>query len=341
MTLLSLIFVSTMSLAGGNVVGNAGDGFMVNGELHLRDLIEVRTDITPWVGPLIDPAMPVDGLNKALAPLAFPTDILQRKLNDMNLLAPGSGDAVISLIESYEWKMTDDDDTTDTEGSFTLPNLSESSRVQIAIRRFGLITVNRAAWALLPDTHKAALIIHEALFSAMRPLCMGPANCIQPQLTSRYRIGLLFHEAWMRSTPDEMAEFRKDFIENLESTFHLPIADLSTAIVVGQTTLPLDLRSDKVAPAVRAICTRTKGILPMISLITKPVKLNRSWYTHRKGAILDYRVFDAGPDQVDVLDVDPKKPCEESLFEALQKARERLLPREVTSAGSGKGLAKE
>jgi hypothetical protein len=178
--------------ASGYVIGNGGDGVFVKGRLVLRDLDE--SGVTePYFGDLIDPdiearmsALPIDP-----STLPFSWQLLARKLTDLNRLSPDLGQFVLEAIRSYAWIALPASLALVPDPEYLLD--ASIPPVQIANRLDTTIRIASGAWRQLDDANRIALIIHEAVYSLLRPICERTSNtCFQSAHTARDLTGRFF-----------------------------------------------------------------------------------------------------------------------------------------------------
>jgi hypothetical protein len=65
-------------------------------------------------------------------------------------------------------------------------------RRSIANRFVGTIRLHRPSWELLSEEHKVALLIHEALYSLLTPVCLDTKHCFQPAYRARDIVAMAF-----------------------------------------------------------------------------------------------------------------------------------------------------
>lgn len=320
--------------SGGNVVGNSGDGFLIGGKIHLRDLVEAKTHLVPWVGDDGDMGPAGRAATRALAKLEWNPETLLRKLSDLNRSFPGTGDALAAVIASYGWELTDSNDSLPAEPTTLTSAALENERVQIAIRLNGIVHVRRAAWELMAEADRAALVLHEATMSLLRPLCMGPGRCFQRQQYELYYIGLLFDRMTMEETRG--LALKDSVLGRIGNSFNLPLAALESTLTVrtGPRETSFDPRGGVNAQAIAAVCARSRGEAELM-LESSAARIRRKQYIQwkGKGAILDYRVVDADGDRrstVSRLDLGrDAASCAAALRRRVGEIRADLLPADV------------
>lgn len=182
------------AFGGGFVVGNGGEGLEIGNELYVRDLVEAGVERFPYVGPRIDSAieerlqfLPIDQFS-----LPFSKDLLARKLTDIEQAHSGLGHYIFEAIKSYTWLGVH-------EPLASIPDPAQvlkpsGSHVQIANRDDSTIRVHIENWKRLSEEHKIALIIHEAVYGLLLPICDEGPNCYQPARRARSITGLFFFD---------------------------------------------------------------------------------------------------------------------------------------------------
>lgn len=200
---LCLILTTLQSLAGtgsGHFVGNGGEGFRIGGKIFVRDLYESGLHLEPYVGNQIDTRLESRLQNShfslVLKYLNVDSRILLRKLTDLDRLHPNLGHYVLSAVEFYQWKKV-----TTLLGKLndTIPVLEIPEEDQFVVANRFMYSIRLAnppelpLWDLLSQEHKVALIIHEGLYSLVRPSCKD-SECNQSPILARELVGAAFSE---------------------------------------------------------------------------------------------------------------------------------------------------
>lgn len=204
-TLLCLSLCFFTSAAGAVIrVGNGGEGVRKNGALYLRDLFEANLHLNPYIGQSIEPYFETEVQHSNVSRLPIPLDLLARKLTDLQWVSPQLGHYVLAAINSYQWIFVDEPlQPFDDEGSpFVL-----SERVPLANRFQSTIRLQRSAWRQLSPAHRIALILHEAVYSMIKPVCREDL-CKQPSYQAREITALLFSNDPPR--PPSLSEQMRD-----------------------------------------------------------------------------------------------------------------------------------
>lgn len=172
-------------------VGNGGEGWLIDDQLLVRDLVESGTHLEPYFGEFSS-SLPASAIeNSGLASLkGVPTGLLLRKLSDAQKFYPFFGDVLLEALSSFSWSMTEQPLRVLPDDA-PIIDIDPSQRVQIANRFQGRILIHKQSWMQLNEAHRAALLIHEAVFSLLPPSCKEGV-CQQESHFAREVVGLLF-----------------------------------------------------------------------------------------------------------------------------------------------------
>lgn len=177
------------------IVGNLGGGVFSGGHLYVRDLYDAGRHLTPYVGDDV-----LTGLRRRseqlrmLSGLDVDRELLLRKLTDAEALQAGWGYALMTTIEFYRWYLIDQELATipDEAPIYVMPG---DSYVALANRLKTSIRLNRAHFARLSPEHRAALILHEAIYAMVKVQCDGAGgNCLQSAVAVRDLNAALFSD---------------------------------------------------------------------------------------------------------------------------------------------------
>lgn len=194
-------------------IGNGGEGLRVGDKLFVRDLYEASNHLSPYFGSTIDSKFLNLKENSSLSRIHFSRDLLRKKLTDINLFESFLGYYILQAINQYNWIFTE-------EKLGLLPDdgpiiaIASDARVQIANRDLGNIRLHRASWDQLSEQGKIALIIHEAVFSLLKPICNSQSSCdimYQSPRLAREITALFF-----------LPPNKKSFDERLKQSLSLP-----------------------------------------------------------------------------------------------------------------------
>lgn len=198
---LLLFLVSNPAIVFANgFVGNGGDGVEFEGQVVVYDLFSFGAHKNPYFGAEKDPLLPELPSYKEMG-FEYPKDLLQQKLTDLNSIAPGMGDYVLMTMKSYTWVLQDFPLTPikRTDDPVILP--IGSRLIQIANRLGMTIRIHKDTWGRLDDANKVALIVHESIFSLVRPTFAEGGYEIQSSRTAREIVGGFFEESLYHKNP--------------------------------------------------------------------------------------------------------------------------------------------
>lgn len=188
-SLLIKILIS-IAWAGGNFVGNGGDGYSTpDNKIYLRDLVEMGAHQNAWIGNEIDQNI-LSQLDNFIFPEDFPKELLAQKITDLNRTSKYFGDMVLQTLLMYNWVMVDaplgmiadDGDIIQPIGTF----------VQIANRLGSTIRIHKSSWKEMNDTNQIALLIHEAIYGMLKPKPSTLNFYTQSPRKAREIVGLMF-----------------------------------------------------------------------------------------------------------------------------------------------------
>lgn len=214
---LSLLLLWSQISSANIRVGNGGEGIIVKDKIYLRDLFEANLHLHPHFGPVagfrIYRQLPQSALND------FPVSqsLLARKLTDLNVMSPALGYYVLAAINSYFWQLVKTPlHPFPDDGSPLI--YAEGQRIPLANRFQSTIRIDAFSWAKLSEEQKVALILHEAIYSLLKPTC-DPENadmCKQVSARTREIVARVFSNTAHKLTPQ------------MESDLGLPSAALRT-----------------------------------------------------------------------------------------------------------------
>lgn len=223
--ILALLFSCTTYA--GILVGNGGEGILDNKQLYLRDLYDADIHLKPFFGDTSEPHWIEWYATSNIKDLKISKDLLMKKLTDINKMEPHLGTWVTQVINQYNWVLTDqelsllDDDA-------PIKKNSEKNRVQIANRDLNTIRINSKSWKALSEKQQIALVIHEAIFSMVKPECKNPPACTefrQPSRIARETVAIIFKKgetlhAWMRDALG-IPSFKENFVSTFKARANL------------------------------------------------------------------------------------------------------------------------
>ncbi len=291
--------VCSVALAGGYSVGNGGFGVEDNGRLYLYDLWQAGIAHNPHVGSAIDKDI-LRRLKQFESMALFPTTTLAKKLTELNAI-PGTplGDFILKGIEMYEWRMTPlplkpapDLDPILTPGDKTL--------VALAVRLNNTISIDPEQWRRLDAINRAALIVHEIIYSLLKLQNCYDASasvaaidiyagqiCLQNAQRARDLTSLFF----TKKTPQQFASSLKIWRDILE----LPVGE---GLRPGVSSLFWTLKSSKGKILYRTLVSSSGELLSLCkNLLNHSVEKNLSSFSLRS-ARADLRPYKAAYDGI-------------------------------------------
>nr|HRO68084.1 hypothetical protein [Pseudobdellovibrionaceae bacterium] len=206
-------------------VGNAGDGFLINGRVYLSDLVLGGENfyLFPWAGshpprmPRVDPSLS--------AFLGLPPSLLETKLQDADDVYSGLGYLIGDAIGIHQWRFTNLTlgPTCDRSPPIVDANSSEILNVQIANRYRGEILLQQDQWKKMDASHRVALLIHEGVYSLLNA-SNSPKFCASAETAdlARQIVRLIYQPPSTRAkklTPKMRNAL--GLTDSLEKCFHL------------------------------------------------------------------------------------------------------------------------
>lgn len=202
--LLLMVLFPDHSSGIGYVVGNGGEGWFIEENLYLYDLVEGGIEKNPYIGAETKEVFKsyAAQLKVRLNDLPFSESLLVRKLSDLERVLPGLGYYIAESLTSHLWMgvATPLESTVDQERV-----LKGSNNVQIANRLDHTIRIYRPFWNLLNQEHQIALLIHEGVYSLLKPACDVSGFCAQSSRQARTITALLFTEAHFKTDPTQIS----------------------------------------------------------------------------------------------------------------------------------------
>lgn len=186
------------------IAGNHGEGVLFGGKIYLRDLyiqgqledIYVGTSENSQIAQRIAGFDRID-LSESQKKLII------RKLSDIEFLSPCLGKIISDLFYLYNWKWTREKFTTPPE-SEEVTHTPLDQRVVVAKRYRSEILLQKDSWAKMPEAHQVALLIHEMIYSLVRPghKPVVPGAAYQDVTAVRALVSLFFSKPTAYSKSD-------------------------------------------------------------------------------------------------------------------------------------------
>lgn len=163
-------------------VGNAGDGFLINGRAYLADLVLGGENmyLSPWTGS--HPSRPFRVEPSLSEFLGVPPSLLEAKLRDADDIYNGLGHLIGDAIRMHQWSFTDLTlgSTCDRSPPIVDMDSSHIRNIQIANRYQGEIRLQKGLWQKMDDSHRVALLIHEGVYSLLNAFS-SPRSCVSAE----------------------------------------------------------------------------------------------------------------------------------------------------------------
>lgn len=193
--IFSLLFIlfSSPAFSSTLFIGNGGEVYKINNAYYLRDLVEADAHTQPYIHC-------AEGIRKKpnlskLSALGIDTNLLERKLCDLETVVPGMGDILAATINFHSWTLVNETLVLQADDA-PLLKVAHAQRVQAANRTLFNIRLQAGVWKSLTSRHRIALVFHEVIFSLLKITCTN-SSCTQFKQSSRLAreiTGLLFSE---------------------------------------------------------------------------------------------------------------------------------------------------
>lgn len=206
--LFCALFFLSASASAQFLVGNGGQGVLLENRIVVRDLYERGTDSGPYFGAEIAPAVR-ERLRGSPAGrvMGGDVDLLLRKLTDFYRLWPMLGLAVTQSVGHFSIQVAG-------ERLRPLPQDPDHDLpvVQLAVRQKNHLILS-PDWRRLDGAQRAALLIHEGLYTLLKVDC-DPLACDQYSIYVRDLVGDAFSKARLASA---------SYLNLLERRLDLPL----------------------------------------------------------------------------------------------------------------------
>ena len=161
---LGILMVGQAALAG-EVVGNGGNAVLIDGKPYLLDLVEAGLEKNPVISNLPVPAFIQERTLKKLGQRKFDLAPLNQALARILLVDEELARSLLKAVEMHNWFFTDQPLTgiVDDDSAVALP------KIQLAIRRVTTVVINSVLWVQMDAANQAALVLHEVIYSLLKP----------------------------------------------------------------------------------------------------------------------------------------------------------------------------
>lgn len=165
LALLVINFILTSSLAWAGSESHGGDGVIIKDKVYLLDLYEAGVEENPFINPQF-PGSPgtIERLKRVFSDFEAPTDILASKISEAENFDFQFGRSLLIAIEKINWNLVSGE-LVDVKDENSPIDLNKAQHIQLATRAQRDVLINRDGWQRLSRPHRAALILHEALFA--------------------------------------------------------------------------------------------------------------------------------------------------------------------------------
>lgn len=195
MKLLVLVLLFCSNSFANGFLGNPGKGVLVQDKVFLQDLYSLGVHNNPYFGSeTLSQFQELPDLG-----FSYPKELLSRKLSDIEAAVPGLGTCILESMKVYDWFIIKEDLKVITDDNDPVALPEGALLIQVANRRNASIRINEDAWTKLDDANKVALIIHEAVYSFVKPKPKGDGIWEQPAETVREFTGNSFTSSFKRS----------------------------------------------------------------------------------------------------------------------------------------------
>jgi hypothetical protein len=236
------------TLAGSESHG--GDGVIVGNKIYLLDLYEAGIEESPSINPLFPGTeATIQRLEAVFSDFDVPVEILASKIAEVESLDFQFGRSMLLAIEKINWNLVSGElvEVADENSSI---DLKKSNHIQLAIRSGQDVLINRQKWQRLALPHRAALILHEALFALIKVDSEVIATKVDGQKTSVTRYyqdsrkarsvnGYLFKKALQSNKKEGLYSKLSD---NFEFGFSLNPTEVEKGFIRNSPVLKLEFK---------------------------------------------------------------------------------------------------
>lgn len=188
------------------IVGNAGEGILVNERLFLRDFVEYGVAMAPYVGPEISPEIRKRFAGTSINLNDQEKEILLRKLTDIERIDPCFARILAESFKVFTWSFESQPLALLPE-QFEMRSFPDEARVPVANRYLNVIHIHRPSWELFSVPHRVGLLLHEVLYAMIKPVLQSGRGFTQSVVVVRQMTSLAF----MEDSFSRAAEFRHFF----------------------------------------------------------------------------------------------------------------------------------
>lgn len=157
--------ICSASLAGPHRVGNGGNGVidLQTGQVMLLDLVEAGLEKKPFFNQDLTNIY-LDQVNKYLNATTFPSNLIALKLSEIARHDRITAMTVLTALKLLDWQFVDYE-LEKTNDIAPAIDIAPELIVQLANRRYAQVLINRNLWNKLNLENRAALVIHELIYS--------------------------------------------------------------------------------------------------------------------------------------------------------------------------------
>jgi len=200
------LFIVNFGEASTVVIGNGGEGYRIDQQIYVRDLVENSVYKNPYFGDQQTSDYIQNFDQKLLRSLNLDFGLLNQKLNDIDSVFPGLAGALVATSRLYSWSLIDEAlSLLPDDGEIT--HIPYQERVQIANRSLLSVRFQKQIWQSMSPSHQVALFTHELIFALVQPIALDHENLIfqQSARLARQITGQLFAASTYRNPQDRQA----------------------------------------------------------------------------------------------------------------------------------------
>lgn len=283
--ILVLVQIVSLSCFAQFIAGNHGEGVLLNEKIYLRDLY-IRGQLDGvYFGTQVNPQIleRMSGFDRLpLTPIQM--DLLIQKLSDMESLSPCLGKIVSDAFYLYNWHWTPEQFRTPPDNE-EVTHIPEEQRVVVAKRYRSDIFLQRQAWEKMPEPHQVALLIHEVIYSLVRPSHKPDVKGVayQDVHVARALVSLFFSKPTVYSSSEFEVLARDLAIQtgvSCEQVSRYQVQALEGRIVASSSALRSEIAlEDKLKDFCIQAFARSPDFTVAVSVQTSPYSLQELRYT--------------------------------------------------------------
>lgn len=194
-SIVNCVLFTFASQASTVVIGNAGEGYRLSGQIFLRDFVENNVYLKPYFGKKINTEYIQERDVKLLNDLRLNSTLVNQKLNDLDSIYPGLAKVLVKVMGMYSWELISDPLALLPDDGRII-DIPYSERIQLANRSLLTVKLQKEYWLQLTPENRVGLFMHELIFSLVKPEQISAQSTLfyQSARLVRQIVGAIFSE---------------------------------------------------------------------------------------------------------------------------------------------------